>query len=330
MLYIAHQCLRRMSSVVPSRPQAEQGKTCQLHKNDENHIAGGCAVREPEETDIFVACSPCQPYSALRSHGVDAESHNGYAVMFADSGSVISHCEKLLPSVFISEQVLGFQTPRKSSNNESPLETFVNRISNIKRSSGEMHFVAYVKMTVDSDTFIEGSRPRSPGLYLFEGIHTLPCLRLSLSVSLRESRNLAHYWSTLFLSLSFILAAVSQDTSPFSPVPPGVITYHHLSPPTTRGRGRGRGRKKEKGRMGTRKRWRRRRHHCIGVVGVVKISIVRGIVKSRVAKALMQIACIKITAQIIFVKATQKVAIGHSTHFLREGHSYDFLCERPF
>ena len=122
-------------------------------------------MRKEFETDILISCSPCQPYSEMRSHGGDAESEKGYSVMFGSSGSVLSQVRSLLPTVFLSEQVRGFEKPRKGQSTQSPKDRFVEEVLAVTRPDGELHFAGGLSFNMDSECFVQGSRPRSPGRF---------------------------------------------------------------------------------------------------------------------------------------------------------------------
>ncbi len=117
----------------------------------------------PELIDLYVACTPCQPYSGIRSHGPVAEMHPGYCVAFGEHGSVLSQLRAILPQVFVTEQVKGFDKPHKGSTEESPMKAFISEVMSIERPDGNQHFASNVYFDMDSSILVEGSRPRSLG-----------------------------------------------------------------------------------------------------------------------------------------------------------------------
>ena len=119
-------------------------------------------MAEPQRVDFYTACAPCQPYSTMRVTGPEMDSHSGYNALFGITSSVMSQIAKLLPTLFLLEQVLGFER-EKANHERTPKDEFIARVLEITRPGGEQHFVAYVMFRMDSGIFIHGSRPRHLG-----------------------------------------------------------------------------------------------------------------------------------------------------------------------
>ena len=139
--------------------KAEDGRPCKIHPESDS-----CKLPAEGVVDVLVACAPCQPYTKLRNGcGVaDCRDHPGYSVMFSETGSVISLTGKILPAVFISEQVRGFDKPYDKNSTTSPKTDFVDQVMGIRRRSGALHFSAWACAAMDSKMFVHGSRPRCP------------------------------------------------------------------------------------------------------------------------------------------------------------------------
>jgi hypothetical protein len=117
-------------------------------------------VPEARTTHLFVGAGPCQPYSGFRSGGPDAAHHSNYGATFGFEGSIIKVNEEVLPHWSISEQVIGFGRIN-SETGVTHREEFVKRMMGIKRPDGSDHFAAHICVQLDSNIFVEGSRPRS-------------------------------------------------------------------------------------------------------------------------------------------------------------------------
>ena len=109
--------------------------------------------------------------------------------MFGETGSVVSLTGHILPAVFMSEQVRGFDKPYTKNGETSPKTDFVSQIMGIKRRNGTLHFSAWACAAMDSKMFVHGSRPRCPKSCL-ERLHTsshfqyVVCVVLAHSVSI--------------------------------------------------------------------------------------------------------------------------------------------------
>ena len=137
--------------------QAEQSKPCSIHPSSES-----CTMAPDGSVDVYIACAPCQPYSGLRADDTPVHEHIGFGVLFGREGSVLSQVRRLLPLVFVTEQVTRFNVCPKGAS-ESPKDAFVREALAITRPDGSPHFSSYVMFCMDSGLFLEGSRPRFLG-----------------------------------------------------------------------------------------------------------------------------------------------------------------------
>ena len=73
--------------------------------------------------------------------------------------SVVATVQKVLPHVFISENVLGMNImyPEEEC---SPKDEFIAAVQAIQRDNRDQHFAASGCATLDSNILVEGSRPR--------------------------------------------------------------------------------------------------------------------------------------------------------------------------
>jgi hypothetical protein len=137
--------------------QAENEKPCQLHANEDS-----CKLPEPLDIDLLVASSTCQPYSLLRQGcgPSDPRKHKTFYVSFGDENSVMSLNKRVLPAVSLSENVTNMRSPYNKATVENGADDFVSRMMEIQRSDGSQHFAACATFTLDSHTFVEGTRER--------------------------------------------------------------------------------------------------------------------------------------------------------------------------
>ena len=116
--------------------------------------------------DIFWASGPCQPYTVARrgvnSDTVPAEHHRGYDATFSRDTGIVGMVQKLQPHVFGTEQVLGFAMPKSGGDgSDSYKDDFASAIMATTRSgTDDLHFSGYASVKLDSQHFMEGSRPR--------------------------------------------------------------------------------------------------------------------------------------------------------------------------
>ena len=143
--------------------QAEIGASCRCHPQN-----GSAGCHLPADVDILVGSGPCQPYSALRQ-GVNANTkpimeHHGYDTTFGKQGSLVSIVRRVLPKVYISEQVMGFGNPYDKKFPEvCPKHDFVDTIMQITGRDGEEHFKKCIVLKLDSKLMLEAGRPRHSG-----------------------------------------------------------------------------------------------------------------------------------------------------------------------
>ena len=105
-----------------------------------------------ESPDIFCACAPCQPYSVQRRTGPSsAEAHADYKTLWGEEGSVLSMVQRLLPKIFVSENVMGF---------EGRKQELINQVFAIKNRAGEQHFTTGGCIKLDAKDWVTCSRPR--------------------------------------------------------------------------------------------------------------------------------------------------------------------------
>lgn len=131
---------------------------CKMHPT-----SNGCRLATSEdEIDILDASGPCQPFSKMRNGGFSKqpEEHDEYGTTFAAMGSVLSVVRRVLPKVFVSEQVQGFGKTAKHGLGESPKSTFVREVLGIVGRDGRPHFENCIAVTLDSSDFVKSSRPR--------------------------------------------------------------------------------------------------------------------------------------------------------------------------
>ncbi len=65
-----------------------------------------------------------------------------------------------MPRIFLSEQVVGFSKPFKKGTEYSAKDEFLHQVLSIVDGNGEKHFTGGAAIKIDSDIFVEGSRPR--------------------------------------------------------------------------------------------------------------------------------------------------------------------------
>jgi site-specific DNA-cytosine methylase len=142
-----------------SRREAELESPCLLHP-----VSGQCELPEKGSIDVMLGWAPCQPYSILRNGvGVkDCRKHKGYAALFGEVGSIVSLAKQLLPHVHLSEQVMNFAKPYDKKSSHSPKTQFMDDMKAILNEKGQQHFTGVVAVKLDSEVFVEGSRPRWP------------------------------------------------------------------------------------------------------------------------------------------------------------------------
>ncbi len=113
----------------------------------------------------MVGSAPCQPFTGFtnKSDRVDCRNHKGYDALFGEVGSVLSLVGKVLPHWFLSEQVINFSKPYSGTNSSySPKDKYMEDMKAITNSKHQPHFTGHVAVKLDSDKFVEGSRPRWP------------------------------------------------------------------------------------------------------------------------------------------------------------------------
>ena len=98
--------------------------------------------------------------------GPTVKDHPLFNVMFGDSDSVMSILRRTRPSVFMSEQVSGFSKPWQKGSDHSPKSDLVEEVMCIQRPDGSQHFKASAVLSLNSSTFVRGSRPRCPSLHV--------------------------------------------------------------------------------------------------------------------------------------------------------------------
>jgi hypothetical protein len=142
--------------------QAEDGAPCARHPDQ----SSGCPL--PDSVDVLFGSGPCQPYSQLRRSGnaTKVTAHDGYHATFGSDGSIISVCRRVLPRIFLTEQVLGFGTPyTKGVPDITPKSEFVSEVMGIVNGSGNHHFAKCICVQLDSGDFLTCGRPRSLGCF---------------------------------------------------------------------------------------------------------------------------------------------------------------------
>ena len=94
--------------------QMELEQPCDRHIGQSGHIpVPECKL--PLDTDFFVACAPCQPYSLQRAGSGPKRpcDHVSFGSLWGPTGSVLSTLTRVRPKVFVSENVIGFQEFRR-------------------------------------------------------------------------------------------------------------------------------------------------------------------------------------------------------------------------
>ena len=127
---------------------------CCMHPG---HMACSSVV-PPLETDILVCCSPCQPFSGMRSSSV-CTTHPLFNVTFGEQGSACSMPAHILPKVYVVEQVWAFTSVFHDLEG-TPLAEFIRRVMATRRGDGSKHFSATGAFRLDSRYFVPGSRER--------------------------------------------------------------------------------------------------------------------------------------------------------------------------
>ena len=150
-----------MLSIDHNYQKAELGMPCRRHL--ERHE---CSLLEAGAVDILWGSGPCQPFSRMRQSGTkDTQEHPGYSATFGKDGSLVSLAERLRPAAFLAERVLGFAvSSSKAAPHSTPKDDFVDRVMSICGSDGKALFGCHACIKLDSKDFVDGSRPRRPGL----------------------------------------------------------------------------------------------------------------------------------------------------------------------
>ena len=139
----------------------ETGRPCWNHPESRS----GCKFPPPGHTDICWGSGPCQPVSQQRRNtNVQlGEEHPGYSALFGDSGSIISCVRRLLPKIFITENVVGFAHKQKYGiyQLQTPLDHFIKKMYQIYDGKGRQWFVAHICLATDASIWIFANRPRT-------------------------------------------------------------------------------------------------------------------------------------------------------------------------
>lgn len=140
----------------PSIQEMEAGSSCKLHGDRDS----GCFVQRG--VDLLVGCSPCQPFSKMRHNkGRTCTDHKFFAVTFGEEGSLISLVSKVLPKIFMVEQVFAFNDNFRDLEG-TPLSKFMTSVLSITNESGEPHFTGHTALHLDSSVWIDAARGRIP------------------------------------------------------------------------------------------------------------------------------------------------------------------------
>jgi site-specific DNA-cytosine methylase len=111
-----------------------------------------CSVEDTPE-DLFVAGTPCQPYSTQRSKrktcGTDSHPQRSMVNDFVD------HLLFRQPRLAVFEQVTGFAQPESVANPETPLNMFLQVVNE------RLPQYSYRVYCLDSNAWLPASRPRT-------------------------------------------------------------------------------------------------------------------------------------------------------------------------
>ncbi|CAK0861828.1 unnamed protein product [Prorocentrum cordatum] len=157
-----------MGDMASSRP-------CRRHPN-----AHSCSLPPPLHVDMFVCCTPCQPFTRVRSTS-RCTDHNLFGSTFAEDDSVLAVARAILPKCLILEQVEGFHSQFQDLA-RTPLQNFLGEMLNVKRRCGTTHFSGHCVLRLNSKPWITCSRPR---LYVVLAVEELGGQRACDAISSR-------------------------------------------------------------------------------------------------------------------------------------------------
>ena len=134
----------------------EDGKPCLCHPH-----AATCPPPPPGYIDILWGSGPCQFVSQQRRNSTLPEHHKGFDALFGRIGSILSNVAKLLPKLFITENVAGFGHKQKKGifKDITPLYFFVGKMFEIMHE-GRRHFAAHLPLACDPGMWLRAKRPR--------------------------------------------------------------------------------------------------------------------------------------------------------------------------
>jgi hypothetical protein len=92
---------------------------------------------------------------------VVCEKHSKYPVVFGTEGSLLSLCARLLPTWTLGEEVCGFAKATGSADKNSPIQTFEERLREIRRPDGRNHVAGFAAMQLSPTPFMDSSRSRT-------------------------------------------------------------------------------------------------------------------------------------------------------------------------
>ena len=99
----------------------------QVHStNCKNHPGSVCCNSIPETPDLYVAGTPCHPFSTQRSDRFQAGSvsnHHEFHVSMTDFADAMAKSE---PVIAVAEQVLGFELPLEKGSTTTPKSMFLD------------------------------------------------------------------------------------------------------------------------------------------------------------------------------------------------------------
>ena len=124
---------------------------------------GDCKLPEPGETDICLACGPCQPYSKQGRTGLPPERHALHSVIFGETDSIIALAVAVRPLIFVTENVFGFGEMRSKGEytDQSPKTAFISQMyKKVRDYDGSPWFGGHADVPTCSGDWVQGRRPR--------------------------------------------------------------------------------------------------------------------------------------------------------------------------
>jgi hypothetical protein len=130
------------------------------------------SVGRGRQVDLLVGGTPCQPFTALQTGG-DCRSHPLFNATFGDPSaphgdplnSLMHLVRASLPSALLLEQVEGFGN-HDAALDDRPISILITQLLSVLDTAGNQHFHSVKVFSLNSNTWVNMSRPRSAAQHL--------------------------------------------------------------------------------------------------------------------------------------------------------------------